>query len=159
MPFTEKLKELNACSEAVKWCESYSTLQEAWDVCERGEWSLWLVGKLSGEPGSEKRKRLVLCACECARLSLQFVSKGEERALKAIETAEKWADGDNSVSLQDIRNAADAANAAADAANAAADAADAAYAAADAADASVKKQTLKQCADIVRKHYPKAPEI
>ena len=72
--------------------------------------------------------------------------------------------------------AADAANAAAYAAYAAADAADAAYAAvyaADAADAAAyaaayavdaaayaaHKETLKKCADIVRKHYPKVPVV
>ena len=36
------------------------------------------------------RRDLVKIACECARLSSQYVDKGEKRPLKAIETAEAW---------------------------------------------------------------------
>ena len=58
----------------------------------------------------------------------------------------------------DAADAADA-DAAAAAYAAAAAAAYAAYAAYAAAAAAAKKDTLKQCADIVRKHYPKAPKL
>ena len=221
--FITKLEKVGACTEAIHWCSHFPTLQEAWKNCERGDWMLWLVGKLSGEPGGDARKKLVLTACQCARLSLKYVKAGESRPLKAIEAAEKWANGNTSISLEDVRKAvaaaayaayaaayavaaaaadavaaaadADAAYAAAyaDAAAAAADAAyavaaadavaadaDAAYAAAyavaadavaaaadavaadaDAAAAAayVRKNTLKKCADIVRKYYPEVPEI
>ncbi len=139
------LKKLDACPEAIPWVAQFDTLQQAWNVCERGDWMLWLVGKQSGEPESKSRKKLVLTACKCARLSLKYVSKDEKRPLIATQTAEKWAKGDDSVSLLDVRNAADAAAAyAADsyAAAYAAYAADsyaaayAAYAAAYAADAA-----------------------
>jgi len=171
------LKKLEACKEAVEWAKQFTTLQEAWDVCERGDWMLWLLGKKSGKPESKSRKKLVLAACKCARLSLKYVKKGEPRPLKAIQTAEMWANGDISVSLQDVRNAADAAyavdaayaayaaaDAAAYAAYAAADAAAYAAYAADAADAAyaayaaayaARTKTLKKCASIVRKDYPK----
>ena len=132
-----------------------------------GDWMLWLVEKLSGKPESEKRKKLVLAACECARLSLKYVPNGEERPLKAIETAEKWAKG--KATIDEVRSAADASyatyTAAADAAAASYATYDVAYAAAyaaayyAAADYAVRKSTLKQCADIVRKHYPKVPRI
>ena len=163
------LVKMHACSDAVEWCDQYDNLEAAWQVCERGDWMLWLLGRLSGPPKSESRKKLVLTACQCARLALIYVAKGEERPLRAIETAEAWANDDPDITLQDVRGAADAgaraADAAADAADAAyaaayaadaaayaADAADAAADAADAADAA-RMATLKECADIVRAAY------
>ena len=144
-----KLKRLKACQEAIDYAKGFETLQDAWNACERGDWMLWLVGKQSGKPGSKKRKLLVLTACKCARLSLKYVAKGENRPLKAIETAEGWARGENT--LDEVMSAASAANAAS-----AASAAYASYAAAAAsAAATAKKDTLKKCANIVRKNYPK----
>ena len=91
----------------------------------------------------------MLVACECARLALPYVPKGEKRPLKAIEVAEAWVRGE--VTIEEVRDVADAADAAY-----AAYAADAAYTtyAACAADAAARKNILAKCADIVRKHYP-----
>jgi len=102
------LKEMGACDDALKWAEQFDTKEEAWQACERGDRMLWVMGKLSGEPGSEKRKKLVLAVCECARLAPQ----GDAR-LQALETAEAWARGENNVTLDDVRAAAYAASAAA----------------------------------------------
>ena len=160
--WTDELRDLHACSEAVKWAKDYRTATAAWKACERGDWMLWLVGRLSGEPESDQRK-LVLCACECARLALEYVPSNETRPLRCIETGERWARGEATIEeLREARRAAaaDAADAAADAAYAAAvadaaDAADAAYAAyAASAAADAREKTLKQCAAIVRKHFP-----
>jgi len=140
MNFREKLKEINACFDAIQWAENYTSLQKAWDNCERGDWILWLIGKQAGKPESKSRKKLVLTACKCARLALKHVPKNEKRPLKAIQTAEKWAKGDNNISLQDVRSAA-------------------AYAAAAYAADAARNKTLKKCANIVRKNYPKAPKI
>jgi len=129
MKFTDKLRKIGACSAAVKWAEQYPTLQKAWDVCERGDWMLWLAGKLSGEIRSEKHKQLVLTTCKCARLSLHYIHKDELRPLKVIETAEQWARGENGITIQQVSDAASAADAAADAAATA-------YAAAYAANAA-----------------------
>jgi len=164
----------DACKEAVVWLKSYDDPKSAWNACERGDWMLWWAGQFAGRPGDDKRRPLVLAACECVRLALPFVKKGEARPLAAIEMAERWARREGDVSLEDVRKAADAAYAAtyadaayADATYAAAYgyAAYAAYAAADAAAdvayaaaAYARKDTLKQCADIVRKHYPNPPE-
>jgi len=130
-----KIKKLGACSEAIEAAHQYETSQKLWEDCDRGDWMLWLIGKLSGEPGSDKRKRLVLAACKCARLALKLVPEGEKRPLRAIETAEKWARGEGNVTIKDVRAAAADAAAAAAAADATAYAADAAAAAA-AADAT-----------------------
>ena len=121
---------------------------------------MWLAARVGVD-----RRVVVLAACECARTALVYVKMDEKRPRIAIETAERWARGDTTVSLSDVTEAADAAanvaNAAAAtyaayvAANAAANAAtNAAYVAANAADnvADARTTTLRQFADIVRRH-------
>ena len=131
---TTKLAKLYPCHEAIKWVRDQKNQQQAWEDCDRGDWMLWLCGKLSGKPGSYKRKKLVLTSCECARLSLKYVKKGEIRPLKAIETAEKWVKG--KATIEEVRDAAyAAASASAYAADYAAYAAASASAYAAAADA------------------------
>jgi hypothetical protein len=156
---TIALKKLNACSEAIEFGSKFPTLQAAWDKCKRGDWMLWYAGKKSGEPESAKRKKLVLAACACARLALPYTK--DPCVLACIETAEKWAGGKATIGeLWLARNAVYAADAAAYAvyaADAATYAADAAYAAAANAYADARRKLLKQCADIMRKHYPKVP--
>ena len=137
-----KLYVLQACEDARKWVANQATYEQAWATCSRGDWMLWLVGKFAGEPWSDGRKPLVLAACECARLALPYTK--DPRVLKCIETTEAWTRGE--ATEKQVRAAAAAADAAADAA---------AYAAGAAAGSEV----LKQCADIVRKHFPVAPEL
>ena len=150
----EQLKRLGACQEAVTWADQHPDMAAVWVNCGRGDWMLWLCGKLSGEPEGEERKRLVLVACDCARLALPHAT--DPQVLVAIETAERWVNG--RATIQDVRDAANAAAyAAANAAYAAAYAA--ANAAANAAYVAVYAAVQKQCADIVRKHYPTAPVL
>ena len=132
-----KLRLLRACDEAIDWAKAYDTPQAMWNACERGDWMLWLAGKTT-----EDQQKLVLAACECARLSLKYAPKGEKRPRVAIETAEKWARGEDGVTLTDVRSAADAA---------------AAYAAAYAAAAAAAYAADKRCAAIARKYYPEVP--
>ena len=124
----EKLESIHACGDAVKWVKSCpaKTDQEVWSTCERGDWMLWLIGAVARND-TVKRKRLVLTACKCARLALTHVPEGEKRPLIAIETAEKWANDDDSITIADVKAAAAAAHTAAYVA------ADAAYVAADVA--------------------------
>jgi hypothetical protein len=138
----DQLHEMNACLEAVAWAKTQSGPVSAWRSCQRGDWMLWLAGKLCKT--EDDRKLLVLAACECARLSLPYVQAGDTRPLVAIETAEKWARGEGAT-INDVRKAA------ADAAYYAA------YYAAYAAYAASYTEALAQCADIVRKHYCAAP--
>jgi len=176
----DNLIKVGACRDALEWSKDFDSLEEAWQKCERGDWMLWLAGKLSGNSDSDSRKRVVLAACQCARLALKYVKKGELRPLRAIETTEAWAKGEGSISIDDVRKASAAAYAAAAYSSASAYAAAyaayaasayaayssaAAYAAADAAYASAtayaaysRKTTLKKCADIVREYYPTAPK-
>ena len=197
MGHIEKLEKLSACREAVEWARGHPNAKAAWQACDRGDWMLWYLGKLAGNPESTSRRRLTLVCCKCARLALAYVPDGEIRPLVAIETAEKWARHEPGVSLGDVRTAAAAASAAAGSAYAAdsayaASAAEAAYAAAaaayaasarlvanteaarrarataavaavaaadaaDAADAAAIKETLAECARIVREEYPNPP--
>ncbi len=182
--YESALNHFGACRDAVDWSQG-KTQQEAWDQSERGDWMLCWAGWNSGPIDSDDRKRLVLSACECARLALSDVEDGEDRPLKAIETAERWARGED-VAIDEVRSAATAAYAAANAAaNAAYAAATAAYAAAATAYAAAatayaayaaaaayaanataaaayaanaaRIKRLSECADIVRKHYPESP--
>jgi len=41
------LQSINACGEAIRWASDFDNAQAAWDACERGDWMLWLLGKLS----------------------------------------------------------------------------------------------------------------
>ena len=173
----ERLKSMNACSDAVAWAVAggYKTFRDAWAGCSRGDWMLWYAGRLCKT--TTARKRLVLAVCDCARPALKFVKKGELRPLKLIETTEAWVCG--KATIEQVRAAAaavryatddDAAAAAANCATAAAIYAaaavvydpDAAYAASCAATyaafaAAARIETLAKCADIVRQHYPTPP--
>jgi len=138
---------------------------------------LWLAAKIEVD-----RKLIVKAACQCARLALPHVPAGETRPLIAIETTEKWCEGE--ATIEEVRKAAEAAYAAAyatvyaaaraayAAARAAAYAVDyaaaavyaaayaaAAYAAAYAACAAaavadVRNRCLKECADIIKQIIP-----
>ena len=38
------IKRMGACLDAIVWCEDYDSLEEAWLVCERGDWMLDKLG-------------------------------------------------------------------------------------------------------------------
>ena len=166
--WSRRLKALGACKDAVDWAKKQPSFPEAWASCERGDWMLWLAGTMCDKPDWPTRQELVLVACDCAELSLKYVKKGEDRPRVAIETARKWAKGEATIQeVREARRATDAAYAAAGAATAAAYAADAvayataaAYAADAAADAAAATRTgtLKKCAILVRKSLT-VPEV
>jgi len=149
-----KIESLGACRSALKWLQSYTDPQKAWGECERGDWMLWLLSWQSED--SESRKKLVYTACQCARLALPNTK--DKRARKCIETTEAWTRGEASIAqVQDARRAAYAHAAV--------------FAAAFAADVYVSVDTYasyadivtavgrKQCANIVREHYPDPPTL
>ena len=151
----DKIKELYPCEDAIKWFDGMDSAKQAYKNCGRGDWLLWLAGRLDID-----RKLVVLAACECAEQVLKYVPEGEERPKIAIETARKWVRGE--ATLSEVRRTADAvydyaaASAAAYAAYAASAASAAAYAAAYASDYAsdyaARKESLTKSADIVRKH-------
>ena len=116
MTLHDQLVAIAACRDAVEWVGT-RPIEQAWAECERGDWMLWLSGKIDID-----RKLIVLAACACAEPALAFVPAGEDRPRRAIEVARAWCA--DAATLDDVRAAAYA--------YAAADA-DAAYAAAYAA--------------------------
>ena len=150
----------SACAEALAWARTQPTAKAAWLACQRGDWMLLLLGWLSGAPETTARKSLVLCACDCAELARPYWRAEDDRPAKALRIARAWA-RDEGPTIQDMRDAADAASSAAYAAAAASSAAYAANSAAwtALAAAAVRSSVLAQCADIVRRYYPKAPKL
>lgn len=148
-------------------------MQQAWDLCPRADWLLWLLARTKSD-----QKLLTLAACACARTALPFVPTDEDRPRIAIEWTESWARGEASmgevraavshaslISSYTIFSAIDAAaDAIADgvayAAGAASYAADAAasYAAHEVAD-TIRCEALARMADIVRGFFPHPPTV
>ena len=91
----ELLHELDACSEATQWAEQYSTIEEIVQNVHRGDWLLWLAQKVGVE-----LKPLILAKVNCAKTVIHLMK--DERSLKALEVAEKFALTDD-VSLDDLR--------------------------------------------------------
>src|SRR5205085_3388088 len=141
-----KLTSIEACREAVEFAERFDNEQTAWDSCPRGDWMLWLLGRINkSTPWSDGRKPLLGCTLECAEtVKHLWPEKQKDKIEEAIATLRRWIAGTaTKEEAQAARRSlcdADAADAAyaADAAAYAADAADAdtADAAADAADAA-----------------------
>jgi hypothetical protein len=159
----KKLSSFLPCQDGLAFASTQRILQDAWDVCDRGDWMLWWAAK-AGVP----REDLVLATCACARLAL-VDAHGNEAEL-AIVTAEQWAHGDAGVTLDDVRDAAwDASSAAWEAKDAAVWAAvawaadttaawvDTEAAWADAAVGISRGTTLRQCADICRRFWKDVP--
>ena len=178
-----ELETLYACRDAIEYAATHPDAESAWAACTRGDWMLWICGKLSGPPESDGRQKLVACCCECARLSLPLYETqypDDNRVRTCLDIAERWSRGEGTLDelLTARRTAYAAAYADADAdaadadaaayADAAADAAAYAAAAADAdaaadaaayAAAAAGQRCLAKCADIVRRHYPQPPKI
>src|SRR5436190_55340 len=53
------LKRHGACSEALEWCEQFSTPAEAWDACRKPEWLFWAIDRL--DLFDAKKARLFAC--------------------------------------------------------------------------------------------------
>jgi hypothetical protein len=147
------LRRLNACPEAREWAKG-RTLRACWDESPRGDWLLWLAGRLEID-----RPTLVLAACACARTALRYVPAGDDRPRAAIETAEAWCRGEATLDQAQeagaraaagatwaAAEAAEAAEAGAAAARAAWAAAEAAWAAAGAAGAAAEAEAARVAA-------------
>jgi hypothetical protein len=81
-----ELEDLGACDEAVEWVGARDAI-EAWNDCPRGDWLLWILGKLEAD-----RKRLVLCAHECIEAAVLGIA--HECVHRCLILAKRWAVGD-----------------------------------------------------------------
>ena len=134
--FVTKLKQLNACSEAIDWITKNNyTFEQAWNNCHRPDWMYWLIGRTKLD-----RKLVVLSAVECAELAIEFVNEDSLLAVVwCLDATRRWCEGEDN--LDEVQAAADAAAAAADAA-----AAYVAYAA--------RTKMNKKCAAAIRSGIP-----
>ena len=165
---SKTLKYLGACKDSINWAKG-KTPEKAWATCERGDWMLWIYAR---SKNYEKRKD-ILVRGYCTQLVIPHMK--DSRSIDAVYAAINYGNGHISdaqliaaadaafAAAHAAANAADAADSAAHAAYAAARAARAAYAAyaawaaanaAYAAADAAGMRTLKQCADICRKHLP-----
>lgn len=96
------LSTLDACDEDITWAQTQPDLETAWQTCERPDWLVWLLARLSGDHGSTTHRAIVLTVCACARTALPVLPPDELRPRCAIETTERWARGETSVTLNDV---------------------------------------------------------
>ena len=124
MKLEEKLKQINACDEAISWA-SGKDFKTAWAECPRGDWMLWLMKK-----GNICDLRTITFAkAECANLVRHLMKDG--RSIAALDAAFAFSRGE--ISAEELAYAA--------------------YAAAAGA-VKKKMQILSQCADICRRILP-----
>ena len=122
----EKLDEWNACSESIPFVEECKyDLQVIWNICERGDWLLWLYNKLY----SKNLRQLTLAKGHCVN-TIRYLMK-DERSIKAVDAAIAF--GEGKITREELDAAASAAY---DASAASAASTSAAYAAASAAYAA-----------------------
>ena len=177
--FSQKLTILNACKEAREWAKG-KDLATAWATCERGDWMLWLAKKVGVElrpltaakaacaefarPYMKEPKRIAALDMahafgrgECSIADLVAAANAAAHidctannfsAIYAAAAAYTAAAAHISSDLAaNPAYYAAAANAATAGAYTAANGSNAAYAAANA-----RAETLRKCADEVRKH-------
>jgi hypothetical protein len=130
MTLQDQLSSINACAEAIQWVGERD-LQTAWNECPRGDWMLWLYVRSK----NVDQRKLHLAKGYCAR-TVEHLMK-DDRSKKAVQAAIDFGNGE--IDSEQLR--------------AAADAADAAYAAADAA-AAARIKNRQETADICREYLP-----
>jgi hypothetical protein len=67
-----RLKQLDACEEALKWVGTRST-QQAWDECTRPDWLIWVMLRM-GEAGWPPMPGIYQALCDCLEIGLQSLS-------------------------------------------------------------------------------------
>ena len=105
------LARMNACDESSRWLAvlpSDTTPESAWSTCPRGDWLVWLLGRLH-RAGVLSRQTLTLAGCAAARTSLVHLAGTPWHApsLAAIETTERWCRGE--ATPEEVRKARHAA--------------------------------------------------
>ena len=104
-----QLKNLNACREAQEWADGQESYEQAWRICDRGDWMLWIAAKQKVDIRVLTRAKV-----ECAKLVEHLMI--DPRSINALRVAERFADGHASEEeLNDAYAAAAAAAYAADA--------------------------------------------
>ena len=82
----ELLRELDACAEGVQWVND-KTLEEAWAICHRGDWMLWLYAKLY----PDNIRKITLAKGHCAN-TVRHLMK-DPRSTDAVDAAIAFGEG------------------------------------------------------------------
>lgn len=138
------IHEHGACAVGLRHAGRYTSYKDLWAKCPRGDWLLWLLGKvIVGRFTAENRQKLIDCAAECA-------------CAVAPEC-------DESVGWDVVRRRFPAIYAASQLAEAPAGqwATYAPMASCLPSSAAHEQRVAcwEKCADIVRQHYPEPPEL
>jgi hypothetical protein len=99
MKLHEKLRSLDACSEAVEWAKTQKSAKAAWDSCKRGDWMLWIVGRtINCNPWTDGRKPLLACSLDCAETAKRHWPKTHAKKIAAaIAVLRSWIAGEATV--------------------------------------------------------------
>jgi hypothetical protein len=87
-----KLKQMNACPQALTYLKRQGSYQKAWKRCDRGDWMLWLLGKVLDEENKTEFRKLTLAKARCAKLVADLTNNKYSK--KAIEVAEDFGLGE-----------------------------------------------------------------
>lgn len=105
----EILLSLGACHQAIMWASEQpdQSPQRLWETCPRGDWLAWYLGRLAAPDGhgSPAHKRATLIACFCARTASVFWR--DPACELAVAMTERWAWGDETVTIAALDAAAD----------------------------------------------------
>ncbi|MGI6337873.1 MAG: hypothetical protein ACOXZV_00655 [Bacteroidales bacterium] len=80
---TDKLLQLGVCNEAIRWASRQRNPKSAWSNCKRGDWMLWLAGKLKVDD-----KLFILVKCRCADMVKHLITDPE--IIKCLEKAREY---------------------------------------------------------------------
>ena len=181
---SSQIAHLDPCIDSHAWLNEQTSPEIAWQTCQRGDWMLWLIAtQTSDNSWSDDRKPLLACCLDFVDFIAHLHTKiTRDKTLQSICALRNWiayADGppyDAYRQLQTPSYSDNAASALADSASSAASEGAAtpsaivsscnfycavnyaAQAIAHTSDNLITK-SLADCANIVRKHFPKPPQI
>ena len=126
----------SACADGKDWArENCATLRDIWQKCERGDWMLWVLRKLGRYDASVSRFLVAMLREMPVGKKVLFDLLHDERSRNVVVILENFLNG--KATLEELKEAGDAAYSAAYAAS------DASYAASAASDAAKKWQAEK----------------
>ena len=151
-----QLKAMGACTEGLHFVNGFNTWKEAWPNIKRSDWLFWAAAKVAGPVGSAGHRKLYGCFADMFTPILELLKAPRLRAAftevasRIRRYSESEADGTSAdAEMNFIRNASRADRA---------DLADFADLADREWPQEMDRADVRMC-EIIRKHYPVAPEL
>lgn len=84
----QRLLQMKVCNPALEWVteNNIKNIQEAWELCPRADWMIWLAKELGVE-----RRLLILTTARCAEPILHLMQ--DERSRNAVHVAIAYGEG------------------------------------------------------------------